>query len=77
MWGAWAAWTGECRSRFALGTGPAEVLAAVEEAVDRLEALPDGIRLRAVFDGAVGTRPGGRRCPAGRAGHRRPRRQRG
>ncbi|MEU7059816.1 alpha/beta fold hydrolase [Streptomyces sp. NPDC046197] len=52
----WAAWTGERHGHFGLGTGPAQVLAGVEELVARLERLPHGIQLRTLLDGAVGNR---------------------
>ncbi|MGY1452342.1 alpha/beta fold hydrolase [Streptomyces sp. SS8] len=52
----WASWTGERNGHFGLGTAPEQVLETVEEVVGLLRELPDGIRLRTLFDGAVGTR---------------------
>ncbi|WP_354643051.1 alpha/beta fold hydrolase [Kitasatospora camelliae] len=56
----WAAWTAARHGTFGLGTEPARVLDAVEEAVTRLEALDGGVHLRTLFDGAVGNRSGNR-----------------
>ncbi|MFF7335530.1 alpha/beta fold hydrolase [Streptomyces sp. NPDC090306] len=53
----WAAWAGERDGTFGIGTSPQAVLAGVEETVAALDALPeDGVRLRTLFDGAVGNR---------------------
>ncbi|WP_101255210.1 alpha/beta fold hydrolase [Streptomyces barkulensis] len=52
----WAEWTGERDGHFGLGTGPEQVLAAVEEVVARLDEQCDTPRLRTLLDGAVGNR---------------------
>ncbi|MEU6534283.1 alpha/beta fold hydrolase [Streptomyces sp. NPDC047000] len=53
----WAAWAAERHGAFGIGTSPERVLGTVEEAVAALERLPeDGVRLRTLFDGAVGNR---------------------
>ncbi|WP_309500360.1 alpha/beta fold hydrolase [Streptomyces shenzhenensis] len=53
----WARWTGERHGTFGLGTSPEQVLGTVEDVVTALEALPeDAVRLRTLFDGAVGNR---------------------
>ncbi|WP_411080834.1 alpha/beta fold hydrolase [Streptomyces sp. cmx-18-6] len=53
----WAGWAGERHGSFGIGTSAERVLTTVEEAVAALEALPDGaVRLRTLFDGAVGNR---------------------
>uniref|UniRef100_A0AAU2JXP3 Alpha/beta hydrolase n=1 Tax=Streptomyces sp. NBC_00049 TaxID=2903617 RepID=A0AAU2JXP3_9ACTN len=53
----WARWTGERHGTFGIGTSPEQVLTTVEEAVTSLERLPqDAVRLRTLFDGAVGNR---------------------
>lgn len=53
---AWAGWVAGRDRAFGLGTTGERVLAAVEEAVDRLAAQPAGIPLRSLFDGALGNR---------------------
>lgn len=53
----WARWTGERHAGFAVGASAEQVLTTVEEAVAALESLPqDAVRLRTLFDGAVGNR---------------------
>lgn len=52
----WARWTSERDGHFGLGSGPAQVLAAVEEVAGRLESLSGGPQPRTLFDGAVGNR---------------------
>ncbi|RVU16064.1 alpha/beta fold hydrolase [Streptomyces antnestii] len=53
----WARWAGERHGTFGAGSTPEQVLSTVEEVVTALEALPeDGVRLRTLFDGAVGNR---------------------
>lgn len=53
----WARWTGERHGTFGIGTSPEQVLGTVEDVVTALEALPeDAVRLRTLFDGAVGNR---------------------
>ncbi|MFB7942133.1 alpha/beta fold hydrolase [Streptomyces sp. NPDC056049] len=52
----WADWVAGHDDVFGLGRGAGEVLAAVEEAVARLEKMPDGVRLRTLLDGAMGYR---------------------
>lgn len=52
----WARWTGQRHTVFGLGRGRGQVFAAVEQAADLLERQPGGVRLRTLFDGAVGTR---------------------
>nr|AKT74279.1 TxnH1 [Streptomyces bottropensis] len=52
----WARWTGQRHMTFGLGRGRARVLAAVERVAGLLEGQPGGVRLRTLFDGAVGTR---------------------
>jgi pimeloyl-ACP methyl ester carboxylesterase len=53
----WARWTGERHGHFGIGTSADAVLTTVEEVVAALEKLPeDAVRLRTLFDGAVGNR---------------------
>lgn len=52
----WARWTGQRHTAFGLGRGRAQVLSAVERVAGLLESQPGGVRLRTLFDGAVGTR---------------------
>ena len=52
----WAGWVAGRSGRFGLGNTPEQVLADVERVVGALEGLPEGVRLRTLFDGAVGTR---------------------
>ncbi|MFJ8097612.1 alpha/beta fold hydrolase [Streptomyces griseofuscus] len=52
----WARWTGQRHTVFGLGRGRAQVLSAVERAAGLLERQPGGVRLRTLFDGAVGNR---------------------
>ncbi len=53
----WAAWAGARDGVLGLGDCAERVLGGVEEAVAALERLPeDGVRLRTLFDGAVGNR---------------------
>ncbi|GAB2840661.1 alpha/beta fold hydrolase [Lentzea nigeriaca] len=54
----WAAWTSQRDRHFGLGTSAAQVLTCVEDTVANLEKY--GIRLRTLFDGAVGTQAGDR-----------------
>ncbi|MFE3519041.1 alpha/beta fold hydrolase [Streptomyces sp. NPDC059166] len=53
----WAGWAGARHGRFGIGSTADQVLTTVEEAVAGLEGLPeDAVRLRTLFDGAVGNR---------------------
>ncbi|MEU0130743.1 alpha/beta fold hydrolase [Streptomyces sp. NPDC006289] len=64
----WARWTGERHGSFDIGASAEQVLTTVEEAVTALEALPeDAVRLRTLFDGAVGNRAADRGLWAGLA----------
>jgi pimeloyl-ACP methyl ester carboxylesterase len=57
----WAGWTGERNGTFGLGGSAERVLGTVEAVVAALEALPeDAVRLRSLFDGAVGNWAGDR-----------------
>jgi pimeloyl-ACP methyl ester carboxylesterase len=51
---AWARWTGEREGRFGLGYSAQQVLEAVEAVAAELGADPANVRLRTLFDGAVG-----------------------
>jgi pimeloyl-ACP methyl ester carboxylesterase len=50
----WAEWTSRQPTRFGLGHGAAEVMAAVEEVAAKLAASPVGSLTRTLFDGAMG-----------------------
>lgn len=52
----WAGWTARRNGRFGLGTSRDEVVQAVEEAAAKLAAGPNGVRIRSLFDGAMGSR---------------------
>ncbi|MCX5086431.1 alpha/beta fold hydrolase [Streptomyces sp. NPDC056121] len=53
----WARWAGERHGHFGIGASAEAVLTTVEEVVAALEKLPeDAVRLRTLFDGAVGNR---------------------
>jgi pimeloyl-ACP methyl ester carboxylesterase len=53
----WAAWTAARHGTFGLGDTPEAVLGAVEDSADAIARdHPEGVRMRTLFDGAVGTR---------------------
>jgi pimeloyl-ACP methyl ester carboxylesterase len=53
----WARWAGERNGAFGIGATATDVLTTVEDVVAAVEGLPeDGVRLRTLFDGAVGNR---------------------
>lgn len=52
----WARWAGDRDGSFGLGVGAQAVLDSVERAVRLLEALPGGVELRTLLDGAMGYR---------------------
>jgi pimeloyl-ACP methyl ester carboxylesterase len=51
---AWARWTAQRHGHFGLGGDPRFVLEAVEAVAAELGAEPETVRLRTLFDGAVG-----------------------
>ncbi|HZG98335.1 MAG TPA: alpha/beta fold hydrolase [Nocardioidaceae bacterium] len=54
---AWADWAAQRHGTFGLGDEPDLVIAAVEDVADTISRrAEDGVRLRTLFDGAVGTR---------------------
>jgi hypothetical protein len=57
---AWARWTGERDRHFGLGASAHRVLDVVEDIAAELGADPETVRLRTLFDGAVGNQAGDR-----------------
>jgi len=57
---AWARWTGERDGHFGLGVSAPLVLETVEAVAAELGADPETVRLRTLFDGAVGNQAGDR-----------------